>query len=91
MTSDDVTAWASIAFGAAVSVGATALLLERSADPGPPPRLSVEVPRIPPPPPVIDFAIIRSPAKVRILVGPEGPHTGWVVPRGSEMRWLPSR
>jgi len=97
MTSDDVTAWAAISFGGAVSVAATAaatmLLLPPRVAPAPTPNPRIEVVRLlpPPPPPPVDFAIIRSPAEVEIMVGPEGPSTKWSPPKALEMRGSPSR
>ncbi|MGE0157853.1 MAG: hypothetical protein AB7T31_00500 [Gemmatimonadales bacterium] len=92
MISDDVTAWSAIAFGATVSVAATALLL---ADDGRPdadrsPAVSVQVVRVSPRVDVVDYAIIRSPVDVEIMVGPEGPGTGWVRPE-HEIRVAPLR
>jgi hypothetical protein len=95
MTSDDVTAWAAISFGAALSVGATALLLQSSpSSPGasanPPASLRVEVVHMAQPPaPIVDFAIIRSQAESKVMVGPEGPSTGWVPTERLEIRRAP--
>lgn len=89
MISDDVSALAAISFGAVLSTAATALLLRMDATPLPSREVRVEVVevvRVAPPRPVVDFAIIRSPAKFEIMVGPEGPYTGWVPGEKLEIR-----
>jgi hypothetical protein len=97
MTSDDLTAWAAISFGGAVSVAAsvaatTLLLEERSRSRQPPEPRVVEVVRVSPPPaPIVDFAIIRSPATLEIMVGPEGSSTGWEPTKRLEIHTVPSR
>lgn len=83
MISSDVTACTAISLGAAVSVSATMLFLDARPDS----RVVVEavpvVVEVVPlkrPGRIVDYAIIRSPAET--MVGPEGPSTGWLPPRG---------
>lgn len=71
MTSDDLTAAAAIALGAFLSVAVTARVV--SVEPSP---IAFRAPApIPRPTPFVDYAIIRGPSE--IMVGPEGPHSGW--------------
>jgi hypothetical protein len=82
MTSDDVTAVAAISLGAVASVAATMLLLAPDPDvPRNMPFERIEVVRITPSIPIVDYAIIRSEPKIEIMVGPEGATTGWVPDR----------
>jgi hypothetical protein len=92
MTSDDVTAVAAISFGTVASVAVTMLLLA----PEPDVRRNVmvervETVRVVPSTNVVDFAIIRSEPGVEIMVGPEGPKTGWSPEQSIEIRKLRAR
>ena len=89
MTSDDVTALVTILVGAAASAAITTRLI--NPRPIPEPDTVVEIVRVAGPRPVVDFAIIRGPAELEIMVGPEGPSTGWLPPKAFEMRRAPSR
>ena len=88
MTSDDVTAWAAISLGAAASLAVSVLLLTPDPSPRPSPSVLVEVWPAPRAAPLVDFAIIRGPGGVEIMVGPEAPSTGWLLPKRFELHEL---
>jgi hypothetical protein len=83
MTSDDLTAGAAIALGAFLSVALTARVVRSDSMPVvvvEPVTISRAAPRVDPVvDPLVDFAIIRSEAA--IMVGPEGPYSGWEPPK----------
>ena len=89
MISDDLTALAGISIGALASTALTLSLAAR--DPAPvvvhpqPAPVTQAVPCVTPADRhVIDFAIIRSDGdrqQIHVMVGPEGPHSGWVRPQ----------
>lgn len=90
MTSDDVTSWVAISFGTTASIAATLLLLDFGSTPTaaldlaayqPAPSADALIPRSRL---LVDYAIIRS--DVETMVGPEGPHSGWLPQDPSEFR-----
>ena len=91
MTTDDLNSLAAISFGTLVAIAATVSLtapeavLRTHAEVAQPAILILT----PEPSPVIDFAIIREP--IEVMVGPEGPHSGWVPPGASGPEASPRR
>ena len=73
MSSDDVMAGCAILFGAVCSVLVTSSLVSELKEPTRPGVSAVADP-LPHRGEVVDFAIIRD---VELMVGPEGPHSGW--------------
>ena len=77
MTTDDITSLTAISFGTLVAIAATVSFT--ASDTVVPEQAAIAPPAIPiatpEPPPVIDFAIIREP--IEVMVGPEGPASGW--------------
>lgn len=74
MTSDDALAGAAILVGALLSTLAT-ISLVGEIRPAEAPAPWIRQARPPGEAPVVDFAIIRG--EVELMVGPEGPHSGW--------------
>jgi hypothetical protein len=77
VTTDDITSLAAISFGTLLAIAAT--VSSTASDSVVPEQAAIAPPAIPSatpePTPVIDFAIIREP--IELMVGPEGPASGW--------------